>query len=37
MNAYRQVEEGTRLAWQARESLQSQKQFQQQHVETLPA
>ena len=33
MNAYRQVEEGTRLAWQARESLQSQKQFQQQHVE----
>lgn len=33
MNAYRQVEEGTRLAWQARESLQSQKQYQQQHVE----
>ena len=33
MNAYRQVEEGTRLAWQARESLQNQKQFQQQHVE----
>ena len=33
MDAYRQVEEGTRLAWQARESLQNQKQFQQQHVE----
>lgn len=33
MNAYRQVEEGTRLAWQALESLKSQKGFQQQHVE----
>ncbi|MBP8773043.1 MAG: TolC family outer membrane protein [Aeromonadaceae bacterium] len=33
MNAYRQVEEGTRLAWQANESLKSQKEFQQQHVE----
>ena len=33
MNAYRQVEEGTRLAWQAKESLKSQKEFQQQHVE----
>ena len=32
-NAYRQVEEGTRLAWQALESLKSQKNYQQQHVE----
>ena len=33
-NAYREVEEGTRLAWQARESLKKQKEFLQQHVES---
>ena len=32
-NAYRQVEEGTRLAWQAMQTLRSQKEYQQQHVE----
>lgn len=32
-NAYRQVEEGIWLAWQALESLKSQKNYQQQHVE----
>lgn len=32
-NAYRQVEEGTRLAWQAMLTLRSQKEYQQQHVE----
>ncbi len=34
MNAYREVEEGTRLAWQARESLTKQKGYMQQHVES---
>lgn len=34
MNAYREVEEGTRLAWQARESLKQQKGYMQQHVES---
>ena len=33
-NAYRQVEEGTRLAWQAREALKQQKNYLQQHVES---
>ena len=33
-NAYRQVEEGTRLAWQAREALKQQKEYLQQHVES---
>ena len=32
-NAYRQVEEGTRLAWNARESLNQQKVFLRKHVE----
>lgn len=35
MNAYREVEEGTRLAWQARESLKQQKGYMQQHVESI--
>ncbi|WP_043157589.1 TolC family outer membrane protein [Aeromonas diversa] len=33
LNAFRQVEEGTRLAWNARESLTKQKDFIQQHVD----
>ena len=33
MNAYRQAEEGTRLAWKAMQTLRSQKEYQQQHVE----
>ncbi len=33
LNAYRQVEEGTRLAWQALQTLRNQKDYQQQHVE----
>lgn len=33
MNAFRQVEEGTRLAWNARESLEKQKEYIQQHVD----
>lgn len=33
MNAFRQVEEGTRLAWNAKESLAKQKEYIQQHVD----
>ncbi|MGL6352043.1 MAG: TolC family outer membrane protein, partial [Aeromonas sp.] len=33
LNAFRQVEEGTRLAWNAKESLTQQKTFLQQHVD----
>ncbi len=33
-NAYRQVEEGTRLAWNAREGLNQQKVFLRKHVES---
>ena len=33
MNAFRQVEEGTRLAWNAKESLAKQKVFLKEHVD----
>ena len=34
LNAYRQVEEGTRLAWAARDSLLQQKEFFRKHVDS---